>query len=276
MTPFLRPACLILALVSPAVSWASGCTVAQLDESVDNAEDAFADLRVDDFEVSLDQIDLLLDCLEGTVTTETAARVHRVKGIVAFAADQEDRAAFSLTAARLLDPGHPMPDSLVPVGHPVRVIYDEVDLSDDPMMSVPEATAGWLAFDGSKGLDRPLARASVIQVFDHEGQPRTARYLYPGDPLPPYPGSLAPRLGDGLGDPAPQKKRFPLLGVAGAGMLVAGAGGLFAAQAQSDDMQNAASLTELDEAYGRQKMFGYGGYALIGAGFVGLTVEVAL
>ncbi len=257
----------------------AGCDVAQLDEAIDHAESAFAELRVDDFEVSIDQIDLMLECLEGPVVPETAARLHRIQGIVKYAVGDERRATSSLMAARRLDPGHPIPDSLVPPDHPVRQIYDNVDLGQDPTTDVPEPKSGWLAFDGERGLGRPLERATVVQVFKEDGRAVTARYSFPGDPMPPYPGFRSSMSADMLGVDAVAEpsRRTPVgLFVAGGVMLAAGAGGLFMANAQDQAMDDATTVQELDAAFGRQKTFGYAGYALVGTGLVGIGLGFAL
>ncbi len=182
-----------------------------IERQVGAATSAFAGLDVDAFLEAMDALNFDLTCLEEPLSPQTAAHIHRANGIRLFVGGEQQNAAESLAAARHLEPDYVFPESLVPTGHPIRQLHDEVDPTQEHSLSVPPPRVGHLAFDGIRGVQRPAGRATIFQNFDGEGTSVNTTYLFAKTPLPAYsaaenfvPEGVHPELGwDPDGQPLP-------------------------------------------------------------------------
>ncbi len=154
-----------------------------------------------------------LACAAGPLSPDTAARVHRVEGLMAFLDRDTGRVASAFAAARALDPSYTFPEAMIGARNPVRVAYDAAPPSGGTRPVPPPARRVTLWVDGEPVRARPDARAAIVQVQVADAPMGASVWVLPDDPLPDY------RLrGEGL--------RVPML--IGAGALAAGAGVLWA------------------------------------------------
>ncbi|MFZ5479316.1 MAG: hypothetical protein ACOZNI_21300 [Myxococcota bacterium] len=160
---------------------------ADLAARLDAAEAAYVATEEEAFERALQEAALFLPCTAEPIPPELAARYHRFEGLRLFAAGDTAAATAALRAARVLDPRYRFPDEILPPNHTLRRAYDGLELAEGATRrAIPPRGGAALYFDGVKSLDRPEERASVLQIVGDDGQAVTTRYLYPGQPLPPY------------------------------------------------------------------------------------------
>lgn len=183
---------MILVLVLPPAladipaSCVEPVSLAGFDARLDDAERAFAGLRVEAFGDTMDQVALELPCLAEPLTPLAAGRYHRLQGLRQFVAQNEERAVQSFAAARSADPEASFSEALLPSGHAVRQLYATYPLENGAYSAAWPAVEGELRFDGQVTLDRPSSWPTVFQVVDPRGQATTTAYLFPDDPLPRY------------------------------------------------------------------------------------------
>jgi len=178
-----------------------------LDARVTSAEVAYGDLDVDGFRRAIEETALAVPCLHVVIAPSLAARTHRALGLGLYVDGEEARAAEAFAAARSVDSTIDLPAALVPPGHAVRDLFVRIDLSSGTRAEVPPPASGWLAFDGTRGDERPSDWPTIAQVLDADGAVVASDYALPGEPLPAYQVSTAWK--------ARKPARGVLLGVAG-------------------------------------------------------------
>lgn len=185
-------------------------TVAQVEAQLTIAERAWTDLDGEAFDGALDEATLLLPCLAEVAPPAFAARVHRMFALRAWGTHDVERASWSMTAARTLDPDYVFPPDLLAPDHELAVAYAAIVPGPGPARRPPRPKGGALWFDGV-GPEEPLDRATIAQV-EADGHLVT-RLLRPGEALPPY-------------DPVPRTRNKLL---AGSAVVLAAGAGLYAA-----------------------------------------------
>jgi hypothetical protein len=126
-----------------------------------------------------------LPCMNEPMDLPLAAKFHRVQGLAAFLQRDTDRAAQSFHAARALEPDFVLPPGMVPVGHPVRGLY-EAPLPSPQSVALAAPASGRILVDGRAVLLRPTDRPAVVQLVDAQGEVVWSVLAMPGDPLPSY------------------------------------------------------------------------------------------
>ena len=263
---------LLALLLTPVAQAQAPCpapaSVAELSALLDQAESAYAGLDPEGFTDALDEATLVLPCVVGAVSPDTAARVHRLKGIALFVADRRDDAAKSFAAARRVDPDYVFPETLVPPEHDLRTLYVAVDPGTFTWEEVPPPETGVLRFDGLDELRRPTSWPTIAQLLEGS-RPTATAYVRPGDPLPAYTPAPTRRAGEG------SARNLTWLVVGGSALALSGAAA-GAALAQGSAMDSAQSRAQLDAAFARQKGFAATSYSLLGLGALGVGLHFAL
>lgn len=189
---------------------AAECTAprltAELETALDGAERAWG-VDADTFAASADAALAILPCVQTILAHATAARLHRIGGLRAWAARDPDRAHASFAAARAIEPDYRFPETMVPAGNPVETLYDSArpNVATTPLPPVKKGRRVWL--DGDDAPLRDPSRPVVWQLQEGEHVRQTS-WVAPNDPLP-----RAPHPRDGT--------RGPLLVGAGAAALAA-------------------------------------------------------
>ena len=186
----LSPAVAIVMLFGLPAAHAAPCdvfrTARDLDSALDAAESAFERRQLDALVTAEHDAVAVIPCLREAVSTSLAARVHRIEGYSAFLKQESDAAQSSFSAARGAEPAFLLPTTVVPLGHPMRVLYDAASLLPAAVEPLP-ATSGTIRLDGRTALDRPMDRPALIQHFDPAGGVTLSVLLAPAQPLPTFP-----------------------------------------------------------------------------------------
>lgn len=202
-------------LTGLATAWAAcaeATTNADLGAQLDEAMEAYAELDRTRFEAVLRRIKADVECLEEVIERENAAALHRATALSAFLARDEDLAGQRFAAARRIDPQFDFDEAVVPVGNPVRDLYDAFDIGDAPIEPLPEPAEGEILLDGEPTLDRRPLLPTVFQRVDPDQVLQVSMLLNPGAAPPAY-RALPPEPTATVGKKGPM---VPLLVAAGA------------------------------------------------------------
>lgn len=202
-----------------------GVTTVTVERALMDAEVAWGRMDVPGFRAAAEDARRMLPCLSDALYPSTAARYHRMRGMLAFVERDQAEARRDFAAARALEPAWRFPESIAPDGHPVLEDYTALALDGARYQRVAPPARGRITFDGLPTSLRARDWPTVVQVFDADGGVATTRWLRPTDALPVYePGPPTP---DSLarGGRAPS---VPLLAAAGVGLVASGALGVVA------------------------------------------------
>jgi len=248
-------------------------TTPQLAAALVRSDDAFVAADLPAFEQATTEARSTVACVEEVVPVKLVAQLHRTEGLAAFFEQDVDRAGQAFAAARRLDPLYRFPSQVVPPGNPLLDVFVAVDLADGPSSSVPDPAEGSIRVDGRRANTRPDALPTLFQRLGGEGRVVDSRYLWPGDPLPPYPVAQAV-----VDTPPPvatkASVRTPLRWGAGAAALTSGllygAAGLVHLQyEQADDTDQLDTLRGTNNALVASSGISLAlGAGLLGASFV--------
>ncbi len=176
----------LLALASSALACDEPALPNELREDLERAHAAYADTDVDGFVLDMGSASAHLECIDRRIPVDLAANYHRMLAVQLFlAGDRESGSDAALHAAAALQPTFGF-KGLFPEGHQFLVRFDELKLAPARTERIARPKAGFFAFDGNIGRDRPIDRASVVQRIDADGQVQLTTYLQPGTPLPDY------------------------------------------------------------------------------------------
>lgn len=247
---------LALAVVASVAQAAPACPVSRTAEELGAAlagADAAWGNSAADFQVAVVSMRSILPCVAGAVDAPTAAHVHRIEGLVAFASRDRARTLLAFAAARAADPAWAPSDDLAPPGSPLRAAWDEAS-APSTTAPLPPAREGALRVDGVPAHLRPTGRPALLQIVDERGHADTTAWLDVGAPPPAY------------------RRAVPVAAWVGAGASVL-AGGVLLGAAYGADADYRAS-TSVDEADRRRATVNglAGGAVALGAVGVGLGV----
>ena len=181
---------LALWLMSPLQAFAVDCpeatTAAALNDQLDDAEDAYRSVNLDDFTLALDSSVLLLPCMGEPLSKGVAARFHRMQGMGQVIGRDPDAARRSFEAARRADPTYIWPDSLIPPGHVIRTTYDEAEPQIDKDAEIPPPESGAILLDGVAREARPTLSPTIFQWIGDDGTVKITQIVRVGAGLPDY------------------------------------------------------------------------------------------
>jgi hypothetical protein len=161
----------------------------------------------------------VVPCLVEPLTPQEAAAIHRVQGLAAWLDGDTEAARRDFAAARAADPTWQFPTTMIPVGNPVRALYDgAAALPGGDHIPAAKAAKPWI--DGAPGRLRPAGRPVVFQLV-HGREAIQTTWLAANDPLPTY-------------HRADEGTRAPLLVGAGVAALGAGALAFWASRLEAD------------------------------------------
>ncbi|MCO4747428.1 MAG: hypothetical protein KC912_21690 [Proteobacteria bacterium] len=284
----LRPPHLIFAaLMFPSGAWAAceaPATTLDLQQDLDASELAFSKLDLEAFTAATDSARAAIPCLNETLPRAVVAQIHRFEGLRAFADSDPEAASLAFAAARAIQPAYVFPETLVPVGNPVRDLYTALDVSTPETVATAKPASGHLAFDGRVSEQRSKHWPTLFQRFDDAGAPVDTAYLWAADALPAYEVFVAPVVAEPAPvEPTPvahgtepvveppKKKKVPVLAITAGGSAAAAAVfyGL-AAQQRAKFLDEDTEQAKLDGLYGRNHAFvvvsGVAGAAALGTG----------
>lgn len=255
----------MLLLVALAAAATADCSaprsLAELGASNAFAERAWGeDAAV--FDEAAAALEPTLACVIEVIPPTEAARVHRIRGLLAFRKRDLEGATAAFAAARELDPEYRFPDALVPEGNPVETLYRNARTAQE-LQRFDAPKRGWtLRLNGAEATTRNDATPVVVQVVDPVGRVQTGAWIAEHAVLPPY-----PTWREGL--------RTPLV-VAGASAVAVGAGLWAFGAATRPDPASLASADEGEAAEARQAAIGGGaiGAAALGLGTIGIGFAV--
>jgi hypothetical protein len=178
---------LLAGVVGAPTAFAADCaserSVADVQATLDAIDAAY--VRADTVAFSATQADLLNDvaCASEVLPRGVVAKVHRARGLRAFAERDIDGTYAAFAASKFIEPNFVFPDDFLPDGHPIRADYERADPASEELALKPPAT-GYLLLDGSPGDKRPIDRAVVLQYISDRGRVNTTAYLMPSDRMP--------------------------------------------------------------------------------------------
>ena len=217
---------------SKAQSCPNRTTIEDLQQSMSATEAAFADLDVELFSRSTEDLAIKLPCVRDTIASDVAARYHRLVGIRLFTNGNELEAFQALRAARILDNAYRFPEGMFPSGHELVVQYDALDTKERVKGRVLAPRTLNVLFDGIQTRKRPVGRATLLQFVTKEGTVRTTRLLQANEPMPTY-------------ESKPRLRKPILIGTTIASVLAASLyGGALASKAE---FENQSARTTLDD-----------------------------
>ncbi|MCB9765810.1 MAG: hypothetical protein H6739_38905 [Alphaproteobacteria bacterium] len=242
-------------------------TLADLNAAAARGEQAFADLDVEALNAARDDALEALPCLGESISPSDAAAFHRLMGMSAFVARERQQVTSEFHAARKLQPGYEVPESVAPPGHPLIEAYNDAVLADEGALRTPyPPVGGYVTVGGVRGAPRPANSPVILQVYESGDTLVETLYLPPGETLPEW--GPAP-----LPEDAPNV-RMPLL-IATGGTLLAAGGMYGVAKVYSNQFYDTTTPTsELSDLRGRTNTFAFGSVVFFGAA-VGLgTVTI--
>jgi hypothetical protein len=227
---------LLLALAGVAVA-ACPSTSAVLNATLEHAESAFVELDASRLRSDAGDVTREALCLSDRPGRGTIARLHRVVGLAAFIDQDDERARSAFAAAKLIEPEYRFPAELVPDGTPAAELYASASATPAATAPIPAPRDGRVEIDGEPASARATDRPALALIVGADGAVVASAYVWPADPLPSY-EVAQPQLAQ---RPAPGARRGPnrpLLAVAGASLLAAGAvyGANLAVHAGYDDL----------------------------------------
>lgn len=175
------------ALAADGAACAGTTTIADFTAASASGEAAFADLDSDALNRALVAGARALTCLTDPVGTKDAAAFHRMIALAAFTRHDLANARAEFHAARRLEPGYVIPESVAPQGHPLTALYEESATADEGELQAVQASAGgWIVVDGVRGSPRPVGVSVILQRFDALGKLESSVYLPAKAPLPSW------------------------------------------------------------------------------------------
>ncbi|MSP54445.1 MAG: hypothetical protein EXR69_02385 [Myxococcales bacterium] len=193
MLPLALHVLLSLQVLSPAIAAESGSscagtsTVAEFLAASAAGEAAFAEMDVDALVKAQKDGARALPCLAEPVKPKDAAAFHRMNGLLLFTRPDLAGALSEFHAARRLEPGYQIPESVAPQGHPLVALYDASASADEGELQPVQASGGGeILVDGVRTSLRPNGVSVIVQRVDALGKIENSLYLEAKTALPSW------------------------------------------------------------------------------------------
>ncbi len=261
---------LSLALPSPALAETACAEPTTLEDflgAASRGEQSFAAMDLLGLSKAREQGLAVIPCLGQAVTTKEAAAFHRMMAMAAFTAGDEAGVLSEFHAARRLEPGYQIPETVAMEGHPLVDLYQRsIDGEEGSLDPTIPPLEGHVTVDGVRGAPRPTAISTIVQVFGADDSLEQSLYLLPGDPTPSW-GPLP------IDELRRKRRRVALSSAAGASLL---AGGLLYglslySEARFQDLDDPIPDADLPSQRDQTNALFF---ASLGAGAVGLGLGV--
>ena len=199
-----------LAAAAPLAECARTFTAAELCETADQAEAAFANQQVTGFAGAAAEVHARLACVSSPLGPTDVVRVHRVVALGAFIAQDEPKMRASIGAMVLIDVQAVFPEAVVPAGHRLALLVDEVaggtHSSGAPLRQFSD---GWVEVNGVYAANVDIDLAATLQRVDQQGGVIETRFWSPGESLADW---AAPE--EGAVEVVPPKRSAAVVGAA--------------------------------------------------------------
>lgn len=262
-----------IAAAAPNSACAQTWDAQGLRDAVEAADGYLVRLDAAGFLAAKNTVMLRLQCVTQPLERDLVGAVHRIVATAAYVEKKEGLVPTALAGLLSADIGYQMPVDLYPEGHPMRDLLPLAALLAQDPASRPLATfgKGWLEVDGVHSYVVSTSRASVVQQVDEQGAVVETRYVWPGDDLGAWNGSVSSLMVDPPA-PAVAKKKGARNGlIAGTAAGVVATSVLYGFARSNFDAYNANPSPDLrDSANGFTVA-----YLVTGAATLGLGVGVA-
>ncbi|MEE2751496.1 MAG: hypothetical protein VX519_08690 [Myxococcota bacterium] len=188
---------LVFTLLMPVVHAGNNdCPAPTTNEGVEkllgSAEQSLSEADFEGFQSAVQQASLAVPCMNETIQSQHAARLHQLHGIRLFVSEDAPAASTAFLAARVLNPESSVP-SVFPEGHEIYNIFGQLDVDAAQSQPIIPPKNGTVAFDGSESRFRPTDRPTLVQVVGPDSAILETVYTMPGEALPDFQTSkLAP------------------------------------------------------------------------------------
>lgn len=189
----------------------------------------------------------IIVCIAEPISPSDAAAFHRLMALDAFTRHNDDRVIAEFHAARRLEPGYELPESVAPTEHRLRELYTRAASANDGLpeiVSSPEN--GYAIVGGVRNAPRLSSTPVIIQIYGPKDIWIETRYIQPGETLPVWGRSVLGVTAKDLGiDTTPTWKK-PAPWYIAAGVSAAVAGTFYALALREKSLFNAESTPDSD------------------------------
>jgi len=158
----------------------------QIEARLHTAQDALKSLESEAFSLAMEEISLMLPCLDAQPDPALTAELHRLRGIELYASGKADAANHAFLASKVLAPEYAFPQDMFSEGHALIDLWTNITPTGAAHTRAPVPKKSTVSFDGTLTRDRPSDRATLFQHLTLEGEVQTTQYLMPKDSLPTY------------------------------------------------------------------------------------------
>lgn len=212
----------------------------------------------------------IIVCVSEQISPSDAAAFHRLMALDAFTRHNDERVVAEFHAARRLEPGYELPESVAPQEHRLRELYTRSASANDGLpetVSSPEN--GYAIVGGVRNAPRLSSTPVIIQIFGPKDIWIETRYIQPGETLPVWGKSVLGVTAKDLGiDTTPTWKK-PAPWYIAAGVSAAVAGTFYTLALREKSFFNAESTSDSDLPGHRDRANAFGWTAV---GTAGLAV----
>lgn len=167
----------------------SASTTADLSTRIDATQTALSEMNVEGFQVSTQELFLLLPCIEEALSPQIAAQVHLLEGVRLFVTGETEASAQAFLAARSIAPESQLSTSIFPEGHEIHGNLASLNAISITTEKVATPQEGQVLFDGQATGLRPTSHPTLVQFVNTENEATHTRYTLPGEALPAYRGT---------------------------------------------------------------------------------------
>lgn len=266
--------CAVLALLWAETAKAN-CTkranASEITEAAVAGERAFSDMDETGLLREAQRVrEQIVVCVAEPISPSDAAAFHRLMALDAFTRHNDERVIAEFHAARRLEPGYELPESVAPQEHRLRELYVRAASVNDGLpepVSSPEN--GYAIVGGVRNAPRLSSTPVIIQIFGPKDIWIETRYIQPGETLPVWGKNILGVTAKDLGiDTTPTwKKPAPWYIAAGVSTVVAGT--FYALALREKSLFNDSSTSDSDLPGHRDRANAFGWTAV---GTVGLAV----
>ncbi len=177
-----------LMILATSIASAQDCQPVSAERMSSTMQQAFIDfatLDEESFDASAQQAVESLPCLDGVLLPPNAAAFHRLMGLQAFFAGQDEAAVVSFRAALSIEPDYELSDKIAPEGGKLNRLWLQAKEGPSPFVGLFRTPGGMYAWvDGAEGTMQAEDLPSIVQYGIDEDQVSWTAYLQPGE-LPP-------------------------------------------------------------------------------------------
>ncbi len=203
-------------ILAASVASAQDCqpvSAERMSSTMQQALIDFATLDEESFDAATRRAHDELPCLDEVLLPPSAAAFHRLMGLQAFSAGQDEVAVISFRASMNIEPDYELSGKIAPEGGKLHRLWLEAKDGPSPQVGLFRTPGGMYAWvDGAEGALQAEDLPSIVQYGVTDDQVAWTRYLPPGE-LPP---TTMPGVGLAITQAPPAPDAVPVSVVAGA------------------------------------------------------------